>query len=84
MKRFLYLVSVLFCALIGAQVFAAEPPPLYISAFNAGFKDDVSAQNYDFIELSRSGTDDFSLAGVELRYFNSSGNLSGTLSFSEY
>lgn len=56
---------------------------MYISAFNAGFKDDIAAQNYDFIELSRVGQDDISLAGLELRYFNSSGNLAGTIGFSD-
>ncbi len=84
MKRFLLLVSVIITAFVGAPVFAADAPPIYISAFNAGFKDDFSAQNYDFIELAHTGEGDVPLAGLELRYFNSSGKLAGTLSFSDY
>jgi hypothetical protein len=83
MKKLLILFSLLIWAFLGRAVFAADAPLVYISAFNAGFKDDIAAQNYDFIELSRVGQDDISLAGLELRYFNSSGNLAGTIGFSD-
>ena len=83
MKRLFVIFSLFICALCGRSVFAIDAPPVYISAFNAGYKDDVAAQNYDFIELARAGEEEVSLAGLELRYFNSSGNLAGTISFSD-
>lgn len=83
MKKLLILLLLLTWAFLGQAVFAEDAPSVYISAFNAGFKDDIAAQNYDFIELSRVGQDDISLAGLELRYFNSSGNLAGMISFSD-
>lgn len=83
MKKLLILLSLLTWAFLGQAVFAEDAPPVYISAFNAGFKDDIAAQNYDFVELSRVGQDDIPLAGLELRYFNSSGNLAGTIGFSD-
>ena len=85
MKRILVVISVFVSTLISAPVFATDGlSSLFISAFNAGYKDDASSQNYDFIELARLGTEPLSLDGFELRYFNSSGNLAGTIVFSGY
>jgi hypothetical protein len=84
MKKIFFIIGILWCASLSVPVFAeSDLPPLYISAFNAGFKDDTAAQNYDFIELARSGAEDVSLTGVELRYFNSSGNFAGAISFAD-
>lgn len=58
-------------------------PSLQFFAVNAGYKDDSSSQNYDFIELSRTTTEDFSLTGFSLRYFNSSGSQVGEIIFSD-
>ena len=82
MKKIFFIIVVLWCACLSMPVFAeADVLPLYISAFNAGYKDDSAVQNYDFIELARA--DDVSLARVELRYFNSSGNFAGAISFQD-
>ena len=62
----------------------ADSPALQISAINAGFKNDSSSQNYDFIELSKNTTDNLPLAGYKLLYYNSTGNLAGELDFSDY
>ncbi len=66
------------------SAFAAEaaPPTLSFSAVNAGYKDDLSSQNYDFIELKKTG-DDLLLADYKIAYYNSSDNLSGEISFDE-
>ncbi|MBR6961813.1 hypothetical protein IKH79_03555 [Candidatus Saccharibacteria bacterium] len=66
------------------SAFAAEaaPPALAFSAVNAGYKDDLSSQNYDFIELKKTG-DDLLLADYKIAYYNSSDNLSGEISFDE-
>ena len=72
-----------------AWVFADEPPddtaPVFLqfSAINAGFKDDNSAQNYDFVELSYSGELPLNLASYRLVYTNSSGKIAGELAFVE-
>lgn len=85
MRKLFVIFPIILAALFGAPAFASEEsPPLYISAFNAGFKDDISSQNYDFIELSRSSEEELDLTGAELRYLNSSGNLAGTITFPEY
>ncbi len=59
---------------------AEDLPALSFSAVNAGYKDDLSSQNYDFIELTKTG-DDLSLAGYKIAYFNSSDNPAGEISF---
>ena len=85
MRKIFVILPLILAAVFGGFAFASEEsPPLYISAFNAGFKDDISSQNYDFIELSRSRAEDLNLAHIELRYLNSSGNLAGTINFSEH
>ena len=55
---------------------------LSFSAVNAGYKNDLSSQNYDFIELTKTG-DDLPLAGYKIAYFNSSDNPAGEISFDE-
>ena len=52
-------------------------------AINAGYKDDASAQNYDFIELERLTDSGLGLAPFRIVYTNSSGNLAGEISFAE-
>ena len=75
------LISALF---LSANWTFADSPALQISAINAGFKNDSSSQNYDFIELSKNTTDNLPLAGYKLFYYNSTGNLAGELDFSDY
>ena len=58
-------------------------PPLQFYAVNAGYKNDISSQNFDFIELRRTGEDDLPLDGFSLVYFNSSGNQAGRIEFAE-
>lgn len=70
----------IFCA---NWVFA-EARPLQIYALNAGYKDDNSAQNFDFIELRQISEGPLSLEGFKLLYYNSVGNLAGEIDFSEY
>jgi len=50
-------------------------------AINAGYKDDTSSQNYDFIELERLTDADLSLASYRIVYTNSAGNPAGEISF---
>ena len=64
------------------SAWAEESPSLWIYAVNAGYKDDTSSQNYDFIELRQSGAT-LSLAEYSLSYFNSSGNEGGRIVFNE-
>lgn len=52
-------------------------------AVNAGYKDDNSAQNYDFIELERLSESELSLASYRMSYINSAGKLAGELSFAD-
>lgn len=51
---------------------------------NAGYKNDESSQNYDFIELERTVDADLDLSSFRIVYINSSGNLAGEISFSEH
>ncbi|MBR6166594.1 hypothetical protein IKQ65_03140 [Candidatus Saccharibacteria bacterium] len=67
---------------VSAFATEAAPPTLSFSAVNAGYKDDLSSQNYDFIELKKTG-DDLLLADYKIAYYNSSDNLSGEISFDE-
>ena len=57
--------------------------PLRFHAVNAGYKDDSSAQNYDFIELERIVEDYLELSSFRIIYTNSAGNVSGEISFAE-
>ena len=61
---------------------AEDASSLWIYAVNAGYKDDNSSQNYDFIELRQSGAS-LSLADYSLVYFNSAGNEGGRIVFNE-
>ena len=79
------LASISLLTLVHAPLaFAAEPAPptLSFSSVNAGYKDDLSSQNYDFIELKKTG-DNLPLADYKITYYNSSDNLSGEISFNE-
>ncbi len=58
-------------------------PPLYFYAVNVGYKDDASAQNYDFFELRKTGTDDLLMENFRIVYTNSSGNAATPLEFTE-
>jgi hypothetical protein len=70
-------------ALEGDSVEEEGLPPLYFYALNVGFKDDNSAQNYDFFELRKSGAEDLALDDYSIVYTNSSGNASDPLVFTE-
>jgi hypothetical protein len=62
-----------------------SPELLRFSAVNAGYKDDTSAQNFDFIELYRPKTEEpHALANYRIVYTNSSGNFAGEFTFDEY
>ena len=86
MKRIIYI----WLAIINFLVFSTSafadtdsPPLLRFYAINAGYKDDSSAQNYDFIELERLADSDLSLSPYRIVYTNSSGNSAGELGFPE-
>ena len=64
------------------QAWAEDASPFWIYAVNAGYKDDFSAQNYDFIELRSSGTE-LPLGDYSLIYYNSAGNEGGRIVFTE-
>lgn len=88
MRKIIIITFCLFIAAIASvnSVFADDevsPSPLQFYAVNAGYKDDTSSQNFDFIELSRTTEEDLSLAGFSILYFNSSGNQAGQIIFSE-
>ena len=78
------IIFICFTLLFATPAFAEEPTPeLWIYAANAGYKDSISDQNYDFIELRKSTEDPLSLAEYSVVYFNSSGNEAGRISFTE-
>jgi len=52
-------------------------------AVNAGYKDDNSTQNYDFIELERLSESELSLAPYRIVYVNSAGNTAGEINFAD-
>ena len=88
MKKFIFFSIGIFAAisLQTVPVFADEEPaapPIFFRAINAGYKDDQSAQNYDFFELEKSVADDLDLSGFRIQYFNSSDKLAGELEFAE-
>lgn len=87
MKLIKYFASfgIALAAMLACPVFASESesPPLYFSAVNAGYKDDLSSQNYDFFELAKVVSDDLDLSPFKIQYYNSSDNLAGELEFSE-
>ena len=83
--QFFASLGIIVAALIARPVFAEETPPasLTFSAINAGYKNDESAQNYDFFELTKNVQDDIDLSSFKIQYFNSSDNLAGELEFTE-
>lgn len=58
-------------------------PPLHFYAVNAGYKDDNSVQNYDFIALEKTIPDALELGSFRIIYTNSSGKEAGGISFTE-
>ncbi len=59
----------------------SSAPPLRFYAINAGYKTADSAQNYDFIELERTGADDLPLVDFSIVYFNSANKQTGEITF---
>lgn len=90
-KKILITICTFLAVIISVNLVFAEEndlpiesaPSLRFYAVNAGYKDDNSSQNYDFIELERTVSEDFSLAGFSLKYFNSSDKPSGEITFTE-
>ena len=84
--KFFTSLGIIVAAMFARPVFA-EPSvptsPLFFRAVNAGYKDDNSAQNYDFFELGKTVADDLDLSAFKIQYFNSSDNLAGELEFAE-
>lgn len=82
------LIKIICISSICLGIFAgwvyADTPELQFSALNAGYKDEYSSQNYDFIELRRNIETDLILTDYKLFYYNSAGNLAGELTFDEY
>ncbi len=86
MKNKKYIFSIIPALIIGlfscAHFCVADSePPLVFSAINAGYKDDVSPQNYDFIELKKKSADPLDLSDYRIIYYNSNDNEAGSLSF---
>jgi hypothetical protein len=77
-------VSPLFCGSVSAiSDEASEENSLFFRAVNAGYKDDESSQNYDFIELAKTAKSSLELALFRIEYYNSSDKLAGEISFEE-
>ena len=98
MKRFgvlltitIMIISVMTGPLVGAIDESAKDelngdvvPELYIKAINPGYVVDGKSNVGEMIEIGRKSSDDLiSLAGVTVRYTNSSGNTSLLLEFPE-
>lgn len=84
--KFFASLGIIITATLAQPVFAessTDAPPLFFRAVNAGYKDDNSAQNYDFFELEKTVADDLDLSAFRIQYFNSSDNLAGELEFAE-
>ena len=79
------IVTGVFCAPVFAEDDANTPatPTLFFRAINAGYKDDASAQNYDFFELAKTVSDDIDLSPYKIQYYNSNDKLAGELEFNE-
>ena len=83
MKQLIWAIIVNFFLCCGA--YAAEDSTLRFSAVNAGYKNEESSQNYDFIELYRPSDElPHSLAEYQIIYTNSSGNPAGEFTFGPY
>lgn len=79
-------LGIIALLVLAKPVFAEESStsaPLYFRAVNAGYKDDASAQNYDFFELEKGIADDLDLSSFRIQYYNSSDSLAGELEFAE-
>ena len=61
----------------------AEENPLFFRAVNAGYSDDNSSQNYDFIEIGKRIDDELELSGYRIEYYNSSDKLAGEIEFAD-
>ena len=91
MKKILVftIAGIVISTLIGAPAFASEAPewtpepPLFFRAINAGYKDENSAQNYDFFKLAKTIDGDLDLSAYKIQYFNGSDNLAGEIEFAE-
>lgn len=71
---------------MGTPAFAEQgdsPPLLQFYAINAGYKDDNSSQNFDFIELRRLIDSDLDLSPYRIVYTNSSNKLAGEITFAD-
>lgn len=79
------IIACVASATAGAPAFADDDtaPPIFFRAVNAGYKDDISAQNYDFFELEKRIADNLDLSEFHVQYFNSSDKLAGELEFAD-
>lgn len=93
MKKIVAIIVTLFISFeMPLSAFAEELPeeeaalssPLLFRAVNAGYKDEQSAQNYDFFELARTTENSLDLSEYKVQYYNASDNLAGELEFAEY
>ena len=77
--------GIIALAVVSAPVFAEEgqDATIFFRAVNAGYKDEQSAQNFDFFEIAKSATSDIDLATYKIQYYNSSDSLAGELEFVE-
>ena len=91
MKKIIYFITglVVTLSVTFAQAFAIDAEEnkpdnhLYFRSVNAGYKDDSSAQNYDFFELYKDYDSDIDLSSYIVEYYNSSDNLAGKIEFDE-
>ena len=63
-------LGIIAMLVLARPVFAEElstSAPLYFRAVNAGYKDDASAQNYDFFELEKGIADDLDLSSFRIQ-----------------
>ena len=65
------------------SLLGASTEALRFFAINAGYKDDSSAQNYDFIVLEKTSDEPLALGDYEVVYTNSSGNQAGAITFAD-
>ncbi len=61
--------------------FATDEKPLFFRAINAGYSDNESSQNYDFIELAKSDAEELDLSDYKILYYNSNDKISGEFEF---
>lgn len=77
--------AIAIAGLIITPTFAEEgsEKPLLFSAINAGYKDDQSAQNYDFFEIKKGVASNLDISPYKIQYYNSGDNLAGELEFAK-